>query len=137
MFACLPDVVMDHHQTLKRSVPNISRVRDLGYPIAFIAQNGSERGEIPWDDIDFVFLGGDTRWKVDPQGGGLVCLRAISLGKKVHMGRVNSRARLHLAASWGCTSADGTFLAFGPKVLLPKMLKWRENEMDPIRWSAA
>lgn len=43
------------------------------------------------------------------------------------MGRVNSGKRLKLADNWGCDTADGTFLAFGPDKNLPRLLAWLEN----------
>ncbi len=42
----------------------------------------------------------------------------------VHCGRVNSLKRLRYAASIGCQSADGTFLAYGPDRNLPVLLGW-------------
>jgi hypothetical protein len=39
------------------------------------------------------------------------------------MGRVNSLRRMVIAQSWGCDSVDGTFLAFGPDVNTPKLVK--------------
>ncbi|MGW9029334.1 hypothetical protein ACWGQ5_35460 [Streptomyces sp. NPDC055722] len=46
----------------------------------------------------------------------------------VHMGRVNSRRRLRIAQAFGCTSCDGTYLAFGPDANLPRLLAWM-NEL--------
>lgn len=45
------------------------------------------------------------------------------------MGRVNSRSRLKIAEWFGCDSADGTYLAYGPDKNLPKLLKWLD-ELD-------
>ena len=44
------------------------------------------------------------------------------------MGRVNSRRRLRIAQAFGCTSCDGTYLAFGPDTNLPRLLTWM-NEL--------
>jgi hypothetical protein len=46
------------------------------------------------------------------------------MGKGTHMGRVNSNRRLQYAATIGCDSADGTYLAFGPDQNLPRLLWW-------------
>jgi hypothetical protein len=40
------------------------------------------------------------------------------------MGKVNGHRRLGLAAGMGCASADGTYLRFGPRENVPKMLHW-------------
>jgi hypothetical protein len=45
----------------------------------------------------------------------------------VHCGRVNSWKRLAYAESIGCTSADGTYLTFGPEINLPKLLGWHDR----------
>lgn len=45
------------------------------------------------------------------------------------MGRVNSRTRLGIAEWFGCDSADGTYLAYGPDKNLPRLLRWLD-ELD-------
>ncbi|GGP80795.1 hypothetical protein [Streptomyces melanogenes] len=57
-----------------------------------------------------------------------LALEARELGLAVDMGRVNSRRWLRLAQAIGCTSADGTYLAFGPDTNLPRLLAWM-NEL--------
>ncbi|MFE9127337.1 hypothetical protein ACFYOF_18290 [Streptomyces sp. NPDC007148] len=52
-----PDVPMDAAATLAESLPWLERIRGLGVPVAFAAQDGSEHGHIPWDLIDVLFLG--------------------------------------------------------------------------------
>jgi hypothetical protein len=127
LFVVLPDVVCDHRATLARSLPWVDRVRDLGYPVAFAFQNGSEvDAAIPWDRIDVAFLAGDDPWKLGAAAG-TVATRARLAGKWVHMGRVNSLRRLRLADLTGCQSADGTFLKHGPDVNLPRVLRWLDH----------
>lgn len=122
-FAAAPDVVGDAVATLARSAPMLPRIRALGFPVALVAQNGLERLPVPWNDIDALFIGGDTAWKLGPAAAALVA-EAKSRGKWVHMGRVNSGRRLRYAADIGCDSADGTFLAFAPDLNLPRMRRW-------------
>lgn len=62
-------------------------------------------------------------WKLSPVAAGLV-REAKARSKWVHMGRVNSRRRWSYAEYIGCDSADGTFLAFGPDVNLPRLTAW-------------
>jgi hypothetical protein len=111
LFAVAPDVFPDAEATLERSRPVLKELRARGYPAAFVAQNDAERGEIPWDEFDCLFLGGETRWKLGA-GARALTEQARREGKWVHMGRVNSERRLRYATLIGCDSADGTFLRF-------------------------
>lgn len=122
-FAVAPDVVGDATATMARSLPWLSRIRSLGIPAAFVAQNGLENLTVPWAALDVLFIGGDTAWKLGPHARALAA-EAKARGKSVHMGRVNSAKRMRYAAAIGCHSADGTYLAFGPDVNLPKVLAW-------------
>lgn len=58
LFAVAPDVVGDHDATLARSLPWLPKIRALGYPAAFVAQNGSSVESIPWSELDCLFIGG-------------------------------------------------------------------------------
>lgn len=123
LFAVAPDVVGDAAATLERSAPWLPKIRALGYPAAFVAQDGLESLPVPWGDFDVLFIGGTTDWKLGAHARALVG-EAKRRGKRVHMGRVNSERRYHYAMSIGCDSADGTYLTFGPDVNLPKLLAW-------------
>ena len=130
-FATAPDVVGDAKATLEESRPFLSVLRGLGYPAALVAQDGLEGLTVPWDEFDVLFIGGSTEWKLGHYARRLVGA-ANAHGKRVHMGRVNSNKRLRYAASIGCHSADGTYLRFGPRVNLPKLLSWlHELESNP------
>lgn len=146
-FAVAPDVVGDMAATWARSAPALDRIRQLGVPAALVAQPGialvspdggplgpdaalvvEATGEpIPWDAFDVLFLGGDDRWKLRLPGTRMLVWTARARGVPVHMGRVNSFTRLWLAQVWGCTSADGTFLAFGPDANLPRLIRWLDD----------
>jgi hypothetical protein len=127
LFAVAPDVVGDAAATRLKSAPWLSKIRDLGYPVAYVAQDGLESLDVPWDEFDVLFIGGTTAWKLGPHARRLVA-RAKARGKWVHMGRVNSEKRYRYAHSIGCDSADGTYLTFGPDVNLPKLLAWARVE---------
>jgi hypothetical protein len=101
----------------------LPRIRALGLPVALAAQNGMEHLDVPWDAFDVLFVGGDTAWKLGPHARQLVA-DARRRGKGTHMGRVNSNRRVQYAATIGCDSADGTYLAFGPDQNLPRLLWW-------------
>jgi hypothetical protein len=123
-FAVAPDVVTDAAATLTRSRPWLPRIRSLGYPAAFVAQNGQESLPVPWDEFDVLFIGGDTAWKLGPHARRLIT-EARARSKRVHMGRVNSERRYWYAHLIGCDSADGTYITYGPDINLPKALGWR------------
>lgn len=129
LWATAPDVVGDYVATTRRSLPVLAQIRELGVPAAYVAQDGMEHDlhHVRWDQLDVVFLGGSTEWKLHPQRAGAVVRAAKAEGKPVHMGRVNSLKRLRLADSWGCDTADGTFVAFGPDVNGPKLLGWLDT----------
>lgn len=134
-FAVAPDVVADADATLARSLPWMPRIKALGYPVAFVAQDGLTIESTPWDDLDVLFIGGSTAWKLGPQARELAG-EAKRRGKGVHCGRVNSGRRLRYAAAphpfgLGADSVDGTFLTFAPEANLPRLNRWfRDLEQD-------
>lgn len=112
--------------TLERFAKYAPRIRANGFPVALVGQPGMELmiDELPWDELDVLFLGGHNEWKLG-EGAALLTAAARARGKKVHMGRVNSRKRFHYAASIGCSSADGTFLARARgEAGVARMLRW-------------
>lgn len=129
-FAVAPDVVGDAGATLVRSRPWLARIRELGIPVAFVAQNGLEDLEVPWSDFDVLFIGGDTAWKLGPAARELTA-EAKRRGLTVHMGRVNSSTRLDYAAAIGCDSADGTFISFAPDQNLDRVARWLADLDQP------
>src|SRR5262245_32620842 len=62
LFAVAPDVFPDAVATIERSRPVLKELRRLGYPAAFVAQNDAEQTAIPWDEFEWLFLGGEDRW---------------------------------------------------------------------------
>jgi hypothetical protein len=124
LFAVAPDVPFDAAATLAESSPWLPKIRALGVPAAFAAQNGSEQpGLIPWDGFDVLFIGGDDDWKDGPHPRRLI-REARLRGKKTHIGRVNTKWRLDESHRRGADSVDGTTLAFGARKNLPQLLRW-------------
>ena len=126
LFATAPDVVGDARATLERSLPWLPKIRELGYAAGYVAQDGQEEVSMPWDEFDALFIGGTTEFKLSDTSRRLVA-EANERGKWTHMGRVNSRRRLYLAHSWGVQSVDGTYLVFGPRTNLPKLIRWLDE----------
>lgn len=123
LFATAPDVVGDAEATLARSLPMLPEIRALGYRAALVAQDGLERMDVPWNEFDCLFIGGTTIWKLSEAAYALA-READERGKWTHMGRVNSWRRLKAAAVSGYDSADGTYIKFGPDLLLPRVQAW-------------
>lgn len=91
-----------------------------------------------WREIDAVFVGGTTSWKLS-QHAEKVCFEARRRGKWVHMGRVNSLRRMQIAADFGCQSVDGTYLKYKPSNIY-NILRWldtveRKPGLFASRWT--
>jgi hypothetical protein len=137
VFAVAPDVVGDAQATLDRSIPWLPKIRALGYPAAFVAQDGVQNLTVPWDEFDALFIGGTDNFKLGPHAR-TITTEAKQRGKWVHMGRVNSQRRFMYATAIGCDSVDGTYLTFGPDTNLPKLLAWlRTLDQLPLFGGAA
>lgn len=122
LFAVVPDVARrpdgslggDPVATWDKFLALSPIVQAMGFPAALAAQDGIEN--MPNVNLqlalcDALFLAGSTEWKVGPEAEKLAHL-ARSMGKWVHMGRVNSLKRMKRAREMGCNSADGTFLKY-------------------------
>lgn len=122
LFATAPDVVGDWEATLARSLPVLPLLRELGFPAALVVQDGATVDTIPWDELDAIFVGGSTEWKLSDAVGEILA-EAGRLGKWTHMGRVNSIRRMREAGRLGAVSVDGTLLIFGPDANAPRIRK--------------
>lgn len=127
LFAVAPDVVGDAAATLERSAPYLTRVREIGLPVAFVAQDGQEHHPVPWDEFDCLFVGGSTEWKLS-ESAYAIASEARQRGKWLHMGRVNGWRRFKAAALSGFDSADGTYIAFAPNELIDRIAYWMDQQ---------
>lgn len=128
LFATAPDVLGDHKATVGRSLPVLREICLMGFKAAFVAQDGWQEHDTPWDDFDVIFIGGSTKFKF--RDGRKAVVAARRRGKRVHMGRVNSLDRLRASVSIGCDSADGNLLKFGPDVNWPRVKYWLDHITD-------
>jgi hypothetical protein len=156
LWATAPDVVGDHAATVARSSPWFQVIRDMDFPAAFVAQNGAEPDNVPWDDFDVLFIGGVlecipcgytkpagddrkikncpqcrrlmTEWKTGDEVLVLVA-EAKHRNKPVHVGRVNTGRRYRWCRDVaGSDTADGTMLAFkAPEAGVAEILGWLDN----------
>lgn len=129
IFVTAPDVVGDSKKSLSRSLPFLPVIRDLGYPVALVTQDGMKPDDVPWTQIDWLFIGGTDRHKLGDEAKQLIAAAKYH-DKKIHVGRVNSQKRFLAFAALGADTVDGTFLGFGPKVNLPKLLSWIRHHDD-------
>lgn len=129
LFAVVPDVVGDSAATDDRWHLYASLVRDRGYPVAYVTQNGCTT--VP-DDADVIFTGGDDRWKLSAQAQRLVDRDP----RWTHMGRVNSLRRLRFAAFHHYDSVDGTHLAYRPDYRLPELLRFLTAAEHPMLFTS-
>ena len=126
LFVAAPDVVADAKATLVLFNAWRRQIASRGLPVALVAQDGLEALRMPWGRFDALFIGGSTEWKVGEHAETL-CREAKARGKWVHMGRVNTRQRIRLAASWVCDSVDGSGFSRWPDQKIPKGLRWIEE----------
>lgn len=132
LFATAPDVVGDAEKTRERSYPMLPKIRSLGFKAAFVIQDGETPDNILWNELDAIFVGGSTAWKLGPEAADIVS-EAKRRNKWVHMGRVNSFKRMRLAAAIGCDSVDGTHVAFAPDKNREEVKQWiKELKQQPL-----
>jgi len=87
-----PDVVGSARRTLELW-PFFARELN-GLPRALVLQDGIGDFQIPWHEVDCVFIGGSDAFKLSDEA--FQAARAAKiLGKLVHVGRVNEDKRLH------------------------------------------
>jgi hypothetical protein len=91
MWACAPDIVGDAQRTLELFDYFTPKMPDV--PLALVIQDGIEFFPIPWDRFRCVFIGGSTPFKSSPQAFAVAKV-AKMMGKWVHVGRVNTAARV-------------------------------------------
>src|ERR1700748_933419 len=107
-FVAVPDVVGSAIRTMEGF--SHWRYKLSGWPIALVVQDGQENISIPWQEIDAIFVGGTTEWKLSDKVRHIV-LAAKAIGKWVHVGRVNTPARFEYFEKMGADSIDGTGLS--------------------------
>jgi hypothetical protein len=117
LWVAAPDVVGDAKGTLRLFKKWEPRIHALGYRVAFVAQDWSTSAQIPWSSLDALFIGGSDSFKLGPVAVHTTAI-ARTMGKWVHMGRVNSAKRLRYASAIGVDSVDGTgWSRFGDSML--------------------
>lgn len=135
MWVAVPDVVGSHSETLRLFGWWCDWWRaELGripWRLAFVLQDGCAAGDVPWDDISAVFVGGSTRFKLR-QSADLIA-EAKDRGKRVHLGRVNSLRRLKFAHDVGADTVDGSSFSAFPATYIGRACRYLESlEKSPV-----
>jgi len=101
MWVAVPDEVGDKEETLRLWNQYERRVRQFGWPLAFVVQDGMTPFDVP-RNADVVFIGGSTngKWRN-------TSLFAASF-PRIHIGRVNWWDKLEYCERLGVESCDGT-----------------------------
>lgn len=100
-WVAVPDVVCDRARTLAAWRQWSPELREFGWPLAFVVQDGMTPSDVP-RDAAVVFVGGSTRWKRETAR--LWCEHF----PRVHVGRVNTERWLWRYHRAGAESCDGS-----------------------------
>jgi hypothetical protein len=113
LFVVAPDVVGDATDTGRLFDRWEPMIRALGFPVAYVAQDGLTPESIPWARMDALFIGGSTEFKMSAFALSILGY-AAARGKWRHVGRVNSKRRMrHFHGH--CDSIDGSGFSKWPK----------------------
>jgi len=124
-WVCCPDVVGDWEKTHDRFEEWHERIASVGYPLAYVLQDGQHIPLIPWHDISCLFVGGSTEYKLSAEAL-KICKIAKDKGKIVHIGRVNSIVRIKKFEGV-MDSFDGLSYSKFSNSRLPAVLKYLEK----------
>jgi hypothetical protein len=133
LFVTVPDVVAAGRRTLEIWKFRHNIVRH--WPLALVAQDGMEDLEIPWGEMAAVFIGGGDPWK-DSKASLDIVKTAKTLGKHVHVGRVNTAKRFKLFTDAGADTCDGSGVAMYDH-MLDDIAKALSKEPEPTLWDEA
>jgi len=123
LFVSAPDVVADAAATLRRWPFWARLIRGLGFPPAFVAQDGLSADRVPWADMGALFIGGSTDYKESADVRSLMAY-AKAKGIWTHWGRVNGKRRYEMALKAGCDSFDGSGFSKWPDTNVPLVDVW-------------
>lgn len=122
LWVTAPDVVGDSVATAKLWQQWRPIIEAHGHRAALAAQDGLTVRDVPWNEVQAVFIGGTTRYKLSEAAAEIVG-EANARGAWSHMGRVNSARRLLFASAIGCQSVDGSSFSRFSKTHLPWALR--------------
>lgn len=124
IFVVSPDSVGNHCETMDLWHEWYPRINAMGFPVAFVGQDGLKLNEVPWNEMDALFVGGLDEFK-DSQSKEVI-REAQRRGLWVHIGRVNGGTRLRYCLELDVDSIDGTSFAIAPD----RTLNWYLNQLE-------
>lgn len=126
LFVTCPDIVGAGQRSIELFKRRSRWIPD-GWKVALVAQDGMEDLEIPWDEMDAIFIGGGDPWK-DSKASQDIVKTAVTLGVWVHVGRINTPRRFELFDELGADSCDGSGIA-----MYDHMLQKIERRNEPVK----
>jgi hypothetical protein len=130
LFVACPDVVGDWAATQENFQVWAPLIRSLGFPVALVAQDGLTSDNVPWLDIDALFVGGTTQFKLSADVDVLLG-EAEARGKWRHIGRVNTKRRMRHFRD-RCDSFDGSCFSRWPKRIKQALAWLDEHRQQPM-----
>jgi hypothetical protein len=122
-FVTAPDVIADASETARLFRLWEPMIHALGFPVAYVAQDGETVATLPWGSCEAVFIGGSTRFKLSAAADTILAY-AAARGKHRHVGRVNTWTRVR--HFWGLTDTiDGSGFSKWPK-RIKLFLQWAD-----------
>ena len=128
-FVAAPDVVADYQATLDNFNIWSCVISNMNYPLAIVLQDGATIKNTPWQDIQAVFVGGSTDWKLGEEARHLIHY-AKNNNLWVHVGRVNSIKRLRYCKENNVDSVDGLAFAKYNKTYVDKAIRFLEIPLE-------
>lgn len=120
LFVALPDVVGSARRTLEAYAMLAGGF--AGWPRALVAQDGIENLDIPWSEVEAIFIGGSTDWKLSKSAADVLRTAQI-LGRHTHVGRINTPDRFRYFADLGADTCDGSGISKFSDDMLPKIAR--------------
>lgn len=124
LFVTCPDIVGAGQRSIELFKRRSRWIPD-GWKVAMVAQDGMEDLEIPWDEMDAIFIGGRDPWKDSREAADIV-KTAKTLGLWVHVGRINTPKRFDHFSELEADSCDGSGVA-----MYDHMLEKIERRNEP------
>lgn len=119
LFVSVPDIVGNARRTMElwKARFEFTGGEHSGWRLALVAQDGLEDMDIPWNNLDALFIGGTgedgkSGWK-DSQSAQDIVRTAVALQVHTHIGRVNSASRYERFADLGAHTCDGSGVSRG------------------------
>tara|TARA_R110002012_G_C11483940_1_gene595407 strand:- start:23 stop:634 length:612 start_codon:yes stop_codon:yes gene_type:complete len=128
-FVAAPDVVADYQATLDNFNIWSCVISNMNFPLAIVLQDGATIKNTPWQDIQAVFVGGSTDWKLGEEARKLIHY-AKTNNLWVHVGRVNSIKRLRYCKENKVDSVDGLAFAKYNKTYVDKAIRFLEIPLE-------